>query len=51
MKDNFEALNQTISRVQVEVSAVTTDIKDLTNENCELRQTFDKAQKEAASFR
>ena len=51
MKDNFDALNQTISRVQTEVATFTGEIKELTNENSELKQTFDKAQKEASSFR
>lgn len=47
----FEVINTSVSNLQRELGSVTGNIKDLANENEELRTTFDKAVREMDSFK
>jgi hypothetical protein len=44
-------INTSVSNLQRELGSVTGNIKDLANENEELRTTFDKAVREMDSFK
>ena len=49
--NDFVTLQENISQVQKELNSIIVNIKDQTSENCELRSTFEKSQKDIESFK